>query len=381
MPKLPTYSLHKATGQARVWLNGKSHYLGVYGSPESRIKYGDLIKQHAAGVPVDPLKPTSQPTDIGPTVNVIANAFLEHAKTYYVKNGKQTAEVDCIRSAMTPLCTLYGAIPAKEFGPMALKAVRQRMIDTGGKRGPWCRDYVNKSVERIRRIFRHAVSNELVPASVLTGLESVAGLESGRTTAKDYAPRSALPQEKIDAVRALVNTRTRDLMDLALLCAARPGELVSLTGAMIDRSGDIWIAELKDHKMAHKGKSRVLTFGPKAQEILKRYLVRNQTQRLFPIRRQTISDNIKRACEVAFGMPEDLRQKKLTPEQKIKAMAWRRRHVFTSHWLRHCSGTAIRKSHGLDATQATLGHASRSTTERYASPVTEAALQVARDCG
>jgi succinylglutamate desuccinylase len=82
-----------------------------------------------------------------------------------------------------------------------------------------------------------------------------------------------------------------------------------------DRTGDIWFAELKDHKMAHKGKSRVLVFGPKAQEILKRYFVRDLNRRLFPIRRQTVSDNIKRACEVAFGMPEGLRKKKLNDEE------------------------------------------------------------------
>lgn len=66
---------------------------------------------------VDPLKPTAGPKDEGSSVNVIVAAFLTHAVTYYVKNGKQTAEVDCIKSAMTPLVALYGYTPAKELGP------------------------------------------------------------------------------------------------------------------------------------------------------------------------------------------------------------------------------------------------------------------------
>lgn len=388
--RLPSYRLHKPSGRAVVTINGRDHYLGPHGSPESLEAYGRLIAQYSAGRPIT-LVPDRTEQQRGPTINEIALVFMRHAQSYYVKNGEQTDEVACIRSALTPLCILYGDTPAKDFGPLALKAVRQRMIDVGGKRGPWSRDYINKSIERIRRAFRHAVSNELIPKSIggalLVALKSVDGLEAGRTTAKDYPRRYALPQAKIDAVREIVNVRTRDVMDLCLLTGARPGEVVSLTGAMINRDEDIWYAELTDHKMAHRGKSRVLVFGPKAQAILARYLPTNQRQRLFPVRRQTVSDNIKRACEVAFDMPEELREKrrkgeeKLTDAQRAKAMAWRRANAFTCHWMRHCSGTAIRKSHGLDATQATLGHASRATTERYASPVTEAAKQVARERG
>ncbi len=273
MPKKqPTYSLHAASGQARVWLNGKSHYLGKFGSPESHIAYGKLLAEASGGAPVDPVKPKSA-DDVGPTVNVIANIFLEHAQRFYVKNGRQTDEVDCIRSAMHHLCILFGYLPAKDFGPLSLKAVRQRMIESKGRKSgkPLSRGFINRSMERIRRIFSHAVENELVPASVLVGLQTVKALEAGRCAAPDYKPRSALPQEQIDAVRELVNTRTKDLMDLALLTGARPGELVSLTGAMIDQTDDIWVAVLADHKMAHKGKSRSLVFGPRAQEILRRY--------------------------------------------------------------------------------------------------------------
>ncbi len=358
MPKLPTYSLHKATGQARVWLNGKSHYLGTFGSDESLAKYGELIKQRATGVPVNPISPTDQANDTGPTVNVVAAVFWSHAETYYVKNGKQTAELACIKSAMAPLCKLYGKIPAKDFGPLALKAVRQHMVDTPGKNGKkWCRDYINKSIERIRRIFRHAVANELIPASVVTGLESVQGLAAGRCDAVDYPEREPIPQAHLDAVLEEVNTRTKDMMNLCLLSACRPGEVCALTRAMIDETGDIWFAELKDHKMAHKGKQRVLAFGPKSQEILRRYFTRNRNAKLFGIVRHSFTCNIKKACE------------------RLKLPA------FTAHFLRHTSATAIRKSHGLDATQITLGHSSASTTERYASPLSAEAEKVARDRG
>ena len=37
------YSLHKPSGQARVIIDGKHHYLGKFGSAESRNKYAKLI--------------------------------------------------------------------------------------------------------------------------------------------------------------------------------------------------------------------------------------------------------------------------------------------------------------------------------------------------
>ena len=89
--RLPTYSLHKATGQARVWLEGGDHYLGEYGSDQSRIRYVQFISKHASGVSVDPVAQQG-PNDTGATVNELVAAFLAHAKQHYRKNGKQTAE-------------------------------------------------------------------------------------------------------------------------------------------------------------------------------------------------------------------------------------------------------------------------------------------------
>ena len=50
MPKKPPkYALHKPTGQARVRINGKSHYLGPHGSPESHKRYDALIAKWLNG--------------------------------------------------------------------------------------------------------------------------------------------------------------------------------------------------------------------------------------------------------------------------------------------------------------------------------------------
>jgi hypothetical protein len=60
--KQPAYRLHKARNCARVILNGKNHYLGLWQSPESHEKYARLITgwRRNNGVPPPQLpRPTS----------------------------------------------------------------------------------------------------------------------------------------------------------------------------------------------------------------------------------------------------------------------------------------------------------------------------------
>ncbi len=347
--RIPSYRLHKPSHRAVVTIDGRDYYLGPYGSAESRQKYGDLIARHAAGLSID--VPKAAPSDIV-TVNDVVLIFMRHANTHYRKDGDLTDEYYCLKSAAEPLIELYGETDAAEFGALALKAVRSKMITNG-----WSRRYINKSVGRIRRMFRHALSDDLIPPDVLQRLESVAPLLKGRTKAVELPRRTAVPQEHIDAVRDDVNTRTKDMMDLALLTGARPGELVSLTGAMIDRKGDVWTVVFDKHKMSHLDKTRVIAFGPKAQLILRKYLKADPSLRLFPITRATFSNNIKASCK-RLGLTK-----------------------FTGHWLRHNAATEIRKESGLDGAQVVLGHSHANTTELYAHLDHAKLVEIARKRG
>ena len=156
MPKqrVPSYRLHKPSGQAIVRLNGRMHYLGKYGSDESRQEYDRLMAEWLAHG-----RQTSEQATSGWNVTQLVVAYLTFAASYYVKDGKPTDEVACIKSAMKMLRRLYGDEPVDTFGPKKLKAVRQTMIDDD-----WSRDYINKSVHRIRRCIRWGVACEQVPA-------------------------------------------------------------------------------------------------------------------------------------------------------------------------------------------------------------------------
>lgn len=348
--RIPGYLLHKATGQARVRINGQDFYLGEYGSPASRVKYGELIAQFASGLPVDPFATDDESPLV---INELVVAYLAFSKAYYRKDGCVTAEYSCIKSALRPVTELYGDTPVDDFGPLMLKAVRQKMIDGKDR----CRRYINMSVGRIRRCWRWGVENEMVEPATLGKLEAVAPLLAGRTEATDYEARHPVTEEHIAQVRDLLKQHHRDVMDLCLKTGSRPGEICMLTGELIDRTEDVWKAVLRNHKMSHKNKQRTLLFGAQSQLILRRYLKADPTEKLFTLSRASVSNAIKRAC-LKLGIKK-----------------------FTLHWMRHTAASRFREEYGLDTAQVLLGHASADITEVYAAVDMKKALQVARDAG
>lgn len=82
--------------------------------------------------------------------------------------------------AARPLLKLYGSTLVREFGPLALKAVRQHMIEVEDL----CRQVTNSRVNRIKRIIKWAVSEELAPPGAYEALRAVSGLRYGRSVAQ-----------------------------------------------------------------------------------------------------------------------------------------------------------------------------------------------------
>jgi hypothetical protein len=131
-PRIPSYRLDKPTGQAVVVLNGKSFYLGKFGSPTNE-EYERVIAEWLANHHICPAMgsrgdahPSSAVKSL--TIEELIHAYWQFVKTYYVKNGCPTSEQDTIRQALRFVRKLYHSTPAHEFGPLALKAVRQAMI-------------------------------------------------------------------------------------------------------------------------------------------------------------------------------------------------------------------------------------------------------------
>jgi hypothetical protein len=167
--RLPKYRHYKPKDLAVVRIDGKDHNLGKFGSEESQQKYRRLIAEMlAATATAQP--PTPQPNgDGGPTLNELLVSYWNHVRSYYVEDGRPTSEQDNLKQALRFVQPLYGPIAAKDFSPLALKAVRRAMIEAGR-----CRRLINKDVCRVRSMFRWAIEHELVPLATYQALMTVA---------------------------------------------------------------------------------------------------------------------------------------------------------------------------------------------------------------
>jgi integrase len=405
--KTPKLRRHKATNQAYVVLNGKAIYFGPYGTPESVENYHRTIAEwHAAGK--NPL--TAYP-DI--TLNELAARFWVHVENYYRHpDGTPTSEQDSLRYALRPLLKLYGNTGASAFGPRCLRTIQREMVQMG-----WCRNNVNRSISRIKMLFKWAVSQELLPGSIHQALATVPGLRRGRSEAKETQAVKPVEPAYIEAIEPYVSQQVWAMIQLQLLTAARPGEVLSLRPCDIDQRGPIWFYFPADHKTAHHGLERKIYIGPRGQEILRPFLfrpaeaycfspaeayaeklTRAYAKRTTPLHYGNVPGSnskenpewqpgdhytvasyrraIARAIEVAFPAPDQLKQlpdetkiqwqKRLTRKQKTELKAWYKHHHWHPHQLRHNAATFLRKEFGLETARIILGHRSAAMTEVYA---------------
>lgn len=215
---MPKYRKHRASGQAIVTIEGRDFYLGPHGTKASRAEYDRIVGEWLANNRRLPQPPN---TDI--TVNELLAAFWRHAQVRYRRpDGKPSSELDIHRSCLRPVRRLYGHAPVSTFGPLALDAVKAEMEKLG-----WVRTSINKHIGRIKRVFRWGVSKELIPASVLAPLESVEGLALGHTDAPESEEVQPVADHAIEAVRKAVSSQIRAMIDLQVITAMRPGEMVS----------------------------------------------------------------------------------------------------------------------------------------------------------
>src|SRR5215217_651349 len=95
---VPSYRLHKPSGQAVVTLGGRDLYLGKHGTPESRAEYDRLLAEWLAGG----RRPVATAAGAAPgdlSVNELILAYVRFADGYYRKNGEPTKEPTNIRLA------------------------------------------------------------------------------------------------------------------------------------------------------------------------------------------------------------------------------------------------------------------------------------------
>jgi integrase len=390
--RIPSYRFHKGSNQAIVVLDGRTHYLGPWNSPASRAECDRLVAEWLAnGRRSAPVAPA--PSAEGVTVDELILVYWRHAEGYYRKpDGTPSPELENLKLALRPLRKLYGETPAAGFGPLALKAVRQSMVDAG-----LARITVNQRVARIVRCFRHAVEMELVPPDVHLRLKAVEGLRKGRSGAREGRKVRPVSDGDVDAVKPHVSRQVWAMIELQRLTGARSGEIVRMRTIDLDTSGDVWVYVPASHKTERHDIERRIFLGPRAQAILRPWLRTDLEGFLFQPReameehraesrrnRRTPLTPSQRARK-RKSRPRKAPGERYTSRSYFRAVAKACVKAGTPHWhphqLRHSSATSIRKEFGLDTARIILGHTSATVTEVYAEQDLSKARAAMREIG
>ena len=357
--KPPKYCRQRERGRADraiVSIDGKRVQLGVYGSPESRAKYNRLIAEAESSK----ARFTANLGEL--SVLELVDRYLPFAEEYY---GGKVGEYRAIVVAMRPLVKLYGEVGVSEFRALAVKAVRERIIEHG-----LVRRSVNQMVRRITRMFRWGVENELVHPDTFASLKAVPGLRRGRCAAPEGKKVLPVPQDHIDAVERHLSPQIWGLIQLQLATGARPGELLQMRRCDVDTGGRVWTYTPPKHKTEHHGHTREIYLGPAAQNAVHPFMTRGPGEYLFSPKESAAWWRGKRHAERRTPLSCGNKPKaeiKDTAGEYYDVPAYRRAigrackragvPAWTPHRLRHSAATRFRKEGDAEVAQMLLGHA------------------------
>src|SRR5262249_4112891 len=263
----------------------------------------------------------------------------------------------------------------------------------------WCRTRVNKQVGRLKRVFRWAVGQELLPVAVAQSLACVQGLQKGRTDARETEPVVPVADVHLAATLPHLTPTVRAMVELQRLAGLRPGEVRELQPADLEMTGAVWVYGPAQHKMSHLGREKAVPIGQRARSILEPLVKgRRADEYLF---------SPARSREEMFAMRRTRRKSKVPPSQMnrrkpVADLLKKPGTHFTSfgyaavirpaciragvpQWhpnqIRHTFATEVRRVYGLEAAQVLLGHAKADVTQVYAERDWELAMKVAAEIG
>jgi integrase len=357
MPRKPQYAycLHRPSGQAYVRIRGRIHYLGKFGSHDSRVRHQNIVAAELNG---RALEDSARPLSVGELCERFVLAMQR-------EHGKRSWWADIARSVALTVCAKHAGMEAAAFGPKSLQDIQQAML----KEDRLTRYGINRRKQHIVAMFKWAVSEELVPPSVWHALQAVKAIRRGK--GRDNPPRVPADSAAVDAV---VSHLTANGNEGAALCVrfmratgCRPGEAFAATAADFRLSDALPTYTVREHKNTHRGMERIVPLNTAAVAVVREALAaRPQTHgALFtnsagnPWEKSVMLNIVKRAC------------------RHLGIQQW------TPYQLRHLAATeAVNRTGNEAAVAAMLGHAPDSTlVRRYSVNRLQLAAQAAQAVG
>ncbi len=263
----PALKRHKRGG-SYAYVGGRQKWFGSYDDPETHKRFGHFLAMWEANGGEAPPETVEHQ---GMTCETLVGLYLNYCETHYRRpDGTPTGEAQQFAYTAKPLLQLFRHLPAESFSIHCLKRVRVAMVDSGLSRVT-----VNQRVWRIRRLFQWAAEDELVSPNVTASLSVLRSLQQGRTEAYEPKPVISVSESDYLAVLPFLRTPVRAMVQLQWWTGARPGEIREFRLAHLSRTEQgVWLHMPPQHKTRHRNKSRFIGIGPRAQEVLKPFIMR-----------------------------------------------------------------------------------------------------------
>ncbi len=425
--------------KAVIWWDNQKIHLGPWdgkGTPPSSVLARYLrecarLEEHFYARKLG----SQQPEPEQPTCIVTHfEKWLLHLRTHRLpsgdlrKDGTLSSHYEKAGQHARPLLVMYGDTYAEHFTVEDLERLQVQVqkpvdFDLDDNSTSWhppdmprnhCRRwgdaYTNEAINDIRRFFRWLEKKGKVPKGTthhLSTLESILLEPEERQ----------LPEPRwITATMAHTSPQIACLIQLQLITAARPSELLIMRPGDIEIDGDQWTLRPYQHKLLHKRKRREIPLGSRCQELLAPFLEgrppeayvfkpaevfqwwrrhnrqHRQSTRTTPVypcevrrRRQEKAKRRRRKCQrkrkFEFQDYYDRRSYRQAIHHAV-AKAIRAGHDI-EYWnpydLRHASITTVQELEGWEAGAAHAGHHHESTTAKYAHRAHEARVKLARE--
>jgi len=223
----------------------------------------------------------ADPAAFSGTVSSLSALYIAWARARYRRSdGAPSSQVHVVENALRALVRMHPTMPAEDMNAARLQGVRQAMIDQG-----FVRKTVNSYTTTIKHMFKWAGQQGVLNPLVYAGLLIVGALRAGEFGVREGRTVRPAAAQHVQAALDHAPPTLADMIRLQALTGMRPGEVVALSPAEVDREGvvvkdaegrdvRVWIYRPLHHKTAHLGKQRAIALGPLAQTLLAPYLLR-----------------------------------------------------------------------------------------------------------
>lgn len=267
------------------------------------------------------------------TVAEVATAYYRHACERADRGDLSPSRREKIAYAVEALHATYPDLPAAEFGPLKLQAVRQHICTRPNRRREGVtlsRRYANQLVGVIQTCWNWAESQELVPPASTAALRTVKALRK-RQGGRETPPRLPVPAEVVAATLPHCDPVLAAMIRVQRLGGMRPQDVCRLRPCDVSRSPDqvlrplpdlpvsayrdpesgvmLWVYCPHEHKGTWRDRPRIVVLGPRAQAELAPWLDRPADAHCFsPAESVAAQLAAKRAARKTKVQPSQVRR-------------------------------------------------------------------------